>query len=60
MFKNLLPLLNDHNLTCPDTIYPIVVHFVMAIALFLLLNSRLSISCYSNPINDSYDHIYES
>jgi uncharacterized membrane protein len=29
-----LPLLNDHNLPYPDTIHPIVVHFVIAMVLF--------------------------
>lgn len=29
-----LPPLNDHNLPYPDTIHPIVVHFVIAMALF--------------------------
>ncbi len=29
-----LPPLNDHNLPYPDTIHPIVVHFVMAMVLF--------------------------
>lgn len=34
MFENLLPPLNDHNLPYPDTIHPIVVHFVIAMVLF--------------------------
>ena len=34
MFQNLLPALNDHNLPYPDTIHPIVVHFVIAMVLF--------------------------
>ena len=34
MFENLLPALNDHNLPYPDTIHPIVVHFVIAMVLF--------------------------
>ena len=34
MFDNLLPPLNDHNLPYPDTIHPIVVHFVIAMVLF--------------------------
>jgi len=29
-----LPPLNDHNLPYPDTIHPIVVHFVIAMVLF--------------------------
>jgi len=29
-----LPALNDHNLPYPDTIHPIVVHFVIAMVLF--------------------------
>ncbi|NDC10769.1 MAG: DUF2231 domain-containing protein, partial [Oxalobacteraceae bacterium] len=29
-----LPPLNNHNLPYPDTIHPIVVHFVIAMALF--------------------------
>ncbi|OLP19894.1 hypothetical protein BST81_03100 [Leptolyngbya sp. 'hensonii'] len=34
MLENLLPPLNDHNLPYPDTIHPIVVHFVIAMVLF--------------------------
>lgn len=34
MFDRLLPQLNDHNLPYPDTIHPIVVHFVIAMVLF--------------------------
>ena len=34
---NLLPALNDHNLPYPDTIHPIVVHFVIAMVLFAFL-----------------------
>ncbi|MEM9150336.1 MAG: DUF2231 domain-containing protein [Cyanobacteria bacterium P01_F01_bin.3] len=34
MFENLLPPLNNHNLPYPDTIHPIVVHFVIAMVLF--------------------------
>ncbi|PZO22163.1 MAG: hypothetical protein DCF25_03585 [Leptolyngbya foveolarum] len=37
MFQNLLPPLNDHNLPYPDTIHPIVVHFVIAMVLFAIL-----------------------
>ncbi len=37
MFKNWLPSLNDHNLPYPDTIHPIVVHFVIAMVLFAFL-----------------------
>jgi uncharacterized membrane protein len=33
MFHNLLSL-NDHNLPYPDTIHPIIVHFVIAMVLF--------------------------
>jgi uncharacterized membrane protein len=32
-----LPPLNDHNLPYPDTIHPIVVHFVIAMVLFSVL-----------------------
>lgn len=32
-----LPPLNDHNLPYPDTMHPIVVHFVIAMALFAVL-----------------------
>lgn len=32
-----LPPLNDHNLPYPDTIHPIVVHFVIAMVLFAFL-----------------------
>ncbi len=32
-----LPQLNDHNLPYPDTIHPIVVHFVIAMVLFAFL-----------------------
>ncbi|WP_026102662.1 DUF2231 domain-containing protein [Pleurocapsa sp. PCC 7319] len=34
MLDNFLPPLNDHNLPYPDTIHPIVVHFVIAMVLF--------------------------
>ncbi|YAI82165.1 MAG: DUF2231 domain-containing protein [cyanobacterium endosymbiont of Rhopalodia sterrenbergii] len=34
---NYLPPLNDHNLPYPDTIHPIVVHFVIAMVLFAFL-----------------------
>ncbi|BAZ04938.1 DUF2231 domain-containing protein [Calothrix sp. NIES-3974] len=37
MFENLLPPLNEHNLPYPDTIHPIVVHFVIAMVLFAFL-----------------------
>lgn len=33
----LLPPLNDHNLPWPDTIHPIVVHFVIAMALIAVI-----------------------
>jgi uncharacterized membrane protein len=32
-----LPSLNDHNLPYPDTIHPIVVHFVIAMVLFAVV-----------------------
>jgi len=32
-----LPPLNDHNLPYPDTIHPIVIHFVIAMVLFAVL-----------------------
>jgi uncharacterized membrane protein len=32
-----LPPLNDHNLPYPDTIHPIVVHFVIAMVLFAVI-----------------------
>lgn len=34
---NYLPPLNDHNLPYPDTMHPIVVHFVIAMVLFSVL-----------------------
>lgn len=37
MLENLLPPLNDHNLPYPDTIHPIVVHFVIAMVLFAVV-----------------------
>ncbi len=37
MFENLLPPLNNHNLPYPDTIHPIVVHFVIAMVLFAVV-----------------------
>ncbi|MEM7725717.1 MAG: DUF2231 domain-containing protein [Cyanobacteria bacterium P01_A01_bin.45] len=37
MLDNLLPPLNEHNLPYPDTIHPIVVHFVIAMVLFAFL-----------------------
>ena len=37
MFEDLLPELNDHNLPYPDTMHPIVVHFVIAMVLFAFL-----------------------
>ncbi len=36
MLQNLLPL-NNHNLPYPDTMHPIVVHFVIAMVLFAFL-----------------------
>ncbi len=41
MFKYLPPL-NDHNLPYPDTIHPIVVHFVIAMVLFAVFCDLLS------------------
>ncbi|ERN40165.1 putative membrane protein [Rubidibacter lacunae KORDI 51-2] len=35
--ENYLPPLNNHNLPYPDTIHPIVVHFVIAMVLFAVL-----------------------
>ncbi|GAA6621520.1 DUF2231 domain-containing protein [Scytonema sp. NUACC26] len=32
-----LPILNDHNLPYPDTMHPIVVHFVIAMVLFAFI-----------------------
>ncbi|NEQ55424.1 MAG: DUF2231 domain-containing protein [Leptolyngbya sp. SIO3F4] len=37
MFQDVLPPLNNHNLPYPDTIHPIVVHFVIAMVLFAVL-----------------------
>ena len=37
MVENLLPPLNSHNLPYPDTIHPIVVHFVIAMVLFAVV-----------------------
>ncbi|MEI6379570.1 MAG: DUF2231 domain-containing protein [Cyanobacteriota bacterium ELA615] len=37
MLERFLPPLNDHNLPYPDTIHPIVVHFVIAMVLFAVL-----------------------
>lgn len=37
MLENLLPPLNSHNLPYPDTIHPIVVHFVIAMVLFAVV-----------------------
>lgn len=37
MLDNLLPPLNEHNLPYPDTIHPIVVHFVIAMVLFAVV-----------------------
>lgn len=37
MFQDLLPPLNSHNLPYPDTIHPIVVHFVIAMVLFAVV-----------------------
>lgn len=37
MFANLLPPLNAHNLPYPDTMHPIVVHFVIAMVLFAVV-----------------------
>ena len=37
MFDNLLPPLNSHNLPYPDTMHPIVVHFVIAMVLFAVV-----------------------
>ena len=35
--SNYLPPLNEHNLPYPDTIHPIVVHFVIAMVLFAVV-----------------------
>lgn len=37
MFEHLIPPLNEHNLPYPDTMHPIVVHFVIAMVLFAFL-----------------------
>ncbi len=37
MFEELLPPLNSHNLPYPDTLHPIVVHFVIAMVLFAIV-----------------------
>ncbi|MEO1590694.1 MAG: DUF2231 domain-containing protein [Cyanobacteria bacterium J06632_22] len=37
MLQDFLPPLNSHNLPYPDTIHPIVVHFVIAMVLFSVL-----------------------
>ncbi len=37
VFASLLPPLNDHNLPYPDTMHPIVVHFVIAMVLFAVV-----------------------
>jgi len=37
VLDNLLPPLNSHNLPYPDTIHPIVVHFVIAMVLFAIV-----------------------
>ena len=37
MLEHLLPPLNDHNLPWMDTIHPIVVHFVIAMALITVV-----------------------
>ena len=37
MFEHLIPSLNEHNLPYPDTMHPIVVHFVIAMVLFAFL-----------------------
>jgi uncharacterized membrane protein len=37
VFDDFLPPLNEHNLPYPDTIHPIVVHFVIAMVLFAFL-----------------------
>ena len=34
MLEKLIPHLNEHNLPYPDTIHPIVVHFVIAMVIF--------------------------
>lgn len=42
MFDSLLPPLNEHNLPYPDTIHPIVVHFVIAMVLFAFVCDIIS------------------
>lgn len=37
MFQDVLPPLNNHNLPYPDTMHPIVVHFVIAMVLFAVV-----------------------
>jgi len=42
VLDNLLPPLNNHNLPYPDTIHPIVVHFVIAMVLFAVLCAAIA------------------
>jgi uncharacterized membrane protein len=42
VFDSLLPPLNEHNLPNPDTIHPIVVHFVIAMVLFAFVCDAIS------------------
>lgn len=42
MLDSLLPPLNEHNLPYPDTIHPIVVHFVIAMVLFAFVCDMVS------------------
>jgi len=42
VFDSLLPPLNEHNLPYPDTIHPIVIHFVIAMVLFAFVCDIIS------------------
>lgn len=51
MFKYLPPL-NEHNLPYPDTIHPIVVHFVIAMVLFAVFCDLVGYFTKNSRLND--------
>ncbi len=52
MFEQLLPPLNEHNLPYPDTIHPIVVHFVIAMVLFAIVCDAIAYFTKNTRLNE--------
>lgn len=49
---NYLPPLNEHNLPYPDTIHPIVVHFVIAMVLFAVVCDLVGYFTQNSRLNE--------